>query len=661
MTIADFVPDIDCSDLEAKYRVEKNEDLNNALVIEGLPKIDASKEDKLLAKLTKDLFAGRSNFRKENAFIPKSEDTGLMKGYMFIEFDSATEADNVMKIADGYRLDKEHVFTAFKLSDFESLLAVDDKFVEPVVEEFHEKDHYKSWLADPLARDQFSVVSGDKVDIFWNHKNEAPEVAYSREKWAENFANWSSKGSFLATFHRPGIAFWGGKNFTKISRISHPGVRLLNFSPCERYVVSWSPENPRKDQNLIVSEVLTGRIFKSFFVAGSTIEWPTMKWSHDGKYLAKNVNDSLYIYELPSMTLLDKKAMKIDDFQDFQWSPKQNIIAYWIPEVENNPARVTLLDIPSKHILRTKNLFNVSNCKLHWQDRGDFLCVKVDRVSKTKKPLCTNFEIFRLREKDIPVDVIECKGQVASFAMEPKGEKFAFIHVENGKNFVSFYEMPKTGNKIQQVTLIKTIERRGVNSLFWSPKGRFLVIASLGVVAASLEFWNMKEVELMSVGEHYMASDVSWDPSGRYVASFVTHWKHQLENGYYIWDFKGQMMNRKSVDRMMHFEWRTRPPTMLSDEKVKDITKNLKDYSKEFEEADSYESNKASREEQQRRDKIISEWKEWKEAKAAEYEETLSLRMSLLGKTSTEDDDETFFVEEWVEEVIEEKEEIINE
>lgn len=71
-------------------------------------------------------------------------------------------------------------------------------------------------------------------------------------------------------------------------------------------------------------------------------------------------------------------------YSDFEWSPDDNIISYWVPEVEANPARVTLLGIPSREELRVRNLFNVTGCKLHWQKSGEHLCVKVDRYQKKK-------------------------------------------------------------------------------------------------------------------------------------------------------------------------------------------------------------------------------------------------------------------------------------
>jgi len=48
---------------------------------------------------------------------------------------------------------------------------------------------------------------------------------------------------------------------------------------------------------------------------------------------------------------------------------------------------------------------------LYWQSNGEFLCVKVDRQTKAKKPTYTTLEIFRVKEKDIPVEVIEIKGK----------------------------------------------------------------------------------------------------------------------------------------------------------------------------------------------------------------------------------------------------------
>ena len=48
-------------------------------------------------------------------------------------------------------------------------------------------------------------------------------------------------------------------------------------------------------------------------------------------------------------------------YRDFSWSPTDNIIAYWVPEVDQIPAKVTLIEIPSRKEIRTKNLFLVQD------------------------------------------------------------------------------------------------------------------------------------------------------------------------------------------------------------------------------------------------------------------------------------------------------------
>lgn len=40
------------------------------------------------------------------------------------------------------------------------------------------------------------------------------------------------------------------------------------------------------------------------------------------------------------------------------------------------------MQLPARQEIRVRNLFNVVDCKLHWQKNGDYLCVKVDRTPK---------------------------------------------------------------------------------------------------------------------------------------------------------------------------------------------------------------------------------------------------------------------------------------
>ena len=42
---------------------------------------------------------------------------------------------------------------------------------------------------------------------------------------------------------------------------------------------------------------------------------------------------------------------------------------------------------------------------MFWHPQGDHLAVKVDRFTKTRKSTYTSFELFSVKERDIPMEV----------------------------------------------------------------------------------------------------------------------------------------------------------------------------------------------------------------------------------------------------------------
>jgi len=182
---------------------------------------------------------------------------------------------------------------------------------------------------------------------------------------------------------------------------------LIDFSPCENYLVTWShdpitvpanlPQGPEffspedEGNNIAVWDIKSGHLLRTFPTATyetddpamkKQMQWPAFKWSSDDKFVARvTPGQQISVYELPSMGLHDKKSLKIEGVVDFEWCPlgdkdkedaekaakagkgakkKENMLAYWTPEVANQPARVTLINFPSRTVLRQKNLFNVT-------------------------------------------------------------------------------------------------------------------------------------------------------------------------------------------------------------------------------------------------------------------------------------------------------------
>jgi translation initiation factor 3 subunit B len=263
------------------------------------------------------------------------------------------------------------------------------------------------------------------------------------------------------------------------------------------------------------------------------------------------------------MNLMDKTAIKLEGVMDFEWAPAtprrdsvktyEQLFCFWTPEIGSNPARVGLMSIPSKQIVRSLNLFSVSDVKLHWQSDSAYICVKVDRHSKSKKSQATTLEIFRVKEKGVPVEVVDTiKDTVINFAWEPKGDRFVIITTPEPvgavavapKTSVAFFCPEKAkGNAIGNFKHLRTLDKKNSNAIYWSPKGRFVVVAAIANTQSSdLDFFDVDfegekaegekdltaNLQLMNTSEHYGMTDIEWDPSGRYVATWASSWKHAV-------------------------------------------------------------------------------------------------------------------------------------
>lgn len=191
-----------------------------------------------------------------------------------------------------------------------------------------------------------------------------------------------------------------------------------------------------------------------------------------------------------------------------QWSPVDPLLVWWAPEKGDIPACVTLTKFPEKTVVRTKNLFHVKTCRVYWQASGDFLCVEVTRVSKSGKTEYTDFQLFRMQERNIPIEVrclhacvrphvqacasvcgtagpcpsrrvphqslcaspaqiLSYTTQIYNFAWEPVGTRFGIIHQGDGPGRYQtvFYDMGAPGSQHQLLCTSSVSRwRRGVGS-----------------------------------------------------------------------------------------------------------------------------------------------------------------------------------------------------
>lgn len=698
--------DIDFSDLEAQYSVSADFGLDNYIVVDGAP-VTTENKVPVLTKVLKKLLSTVGELADgEDGFHMPVED-GETKGFLFAQYKEPESARRAIKQLNGKPLDKKHRLLVNALTDVEKYGLegnIPETFIEPEVPPFKEHGYLKDWLRDEQGRDQTLLHYSETVGVYWNKKKNDPEpVIEPRKGFTSKYAKFSPKGTYLCSIHPQGVQTWGGAEFQSMQKFIHNQVRLIDFSPNENYLVTLSPlgiqlpENPAErehfpfkeesiDHKLVVWNLKTGEVARTFALpphleGQKEMPWPLVKWSFDDKYCARQGPNAIAIYETPSFQLLNKKLVEVDSIVDFEWAPSgvhlsgskvetgEHVLSYWTPESSNQTARVALMQIPSTNILRTINLFQVSDCKMHWHDESKFLCVKVDRHTKSGKTIFSNLEFFKTTERDIPVEKLELKDVVVNFAWEPRSNRFITIsRLDDGnnnpsipKNVISFYTHEETGKGKAATSKYKCfhkVEDKFSNNIHWAPKGRFVVIANIGKSNGEIDFYDCSfeddnktanksnnNVKLLKSEKYGGMTNLSWDPSGRFVSAWSSSWIHNIENGYKLFEFTGNLLRDDTIDQFREFIWRPRPASLLSAADRKKVRKNLREYSAQFDEADAMEADAATREAILLRRRLLEEWRAY--------------RSRYANQASEKNEVQAEIIEEIKEEIIEEREEVI--
>ncbi|KAK9269021.1 hypothetical protein L1049_001211 [Liquidambar formosana] len=278
----------------------------------------------------------------------------------------------------------------------------------------------------------------------------------------------------------------------------------------------------------------------------SGVSWPVVRWSgiNDDIYFSRIEKNVISIYETKTFAPIDGKPLRVENVLDFSWSPVDPILALFVSahDSASQSSGVTLIKIPSKEELKHKNLFNLSDCKIYWHSEGDYLAVIFKPFPETNTSKYTAFAFFKIKKPGIPIEDFELENKndnIIAFAWEPKGDRFAIIHGMSQKPDISFYSMRSAQDKAGVSKLI-TLKGMQANTLFWSPVGRFIVLAGYGGFSGQLNFYDVDALETLAT-DQFEAKNIEWSPSGRYLATLGSL-STEMGKGIKIWSFCGKLL-----------------------------------------------------------------------------------------------------------------------
>ena len=139
-----------------------------------------------------------------------------------------------------------------------------------------------------------------------------------------------------------------------------------------------------------------------------------------------------------------------------------------------------------------------------------------------------------------------------------------------------------------------------------------------------------------------------------------------MENGYHMYTFSGDTLADVPTEKFKQLLWRPRPPTLLSKEEQRNVRRNLREYSKEFDEMDRELEEGANIAIVEHRRRLYQEWYAWVQREREDVREERDelgladpMEQLELERTKSAASEGEQMVEEVVDELIEETEEFV--
>jgi translation initiation factor 3 subunit B len=237
--------------------------MENVVVVDEIPKVEPARQEKL-EMVIKKIFGNAGEI--VNVYYPK--ENGYTKGYCFIEYKTAAQAEEAVKTYSNYRLDKTHTLLVNVFTDFQKYADIPVDWTPPTEEPYKANVDLYSFLTEPDAFDQYCVVvdNGNAPSMvqFWENSLPEPSEIHFKDKFTEQAVKWSPLGTYIVAYHKQGVAIFGGPQFTKINKFAHPGTTLVDFSPKENFIVTYGSAGPSGGTKVIIWDIRTGKFVLQF-------------------------------------------------------------------------------------------------------------------------------------------------------------------------------------------------------------------------------------------------------------------------------------------------------------------------------------------------------------------------------------------------------------
>jgi len=388
----------------------------------------------------------------------------------------------------------------------------------------------------------------------------------------------SADGRLLAAVHTAGVSIYDTSTHAVLREIPTPGTVAVHFSPTGKYLIVYQKGNAAgagDDKNLTVWDARTGaRVYECFQKSFNKVDWPYLQFSADDTIAARVVTNEAHFIRAADFAAQPLR-LRVPQIAAAKLSPgAQPMLATFIPEVKGQPCSVRIYPPPPPDSqgavelqpAARKSFFRTQEVEFMWaRDGAAVLILGSTDVDVTNQSYFGETSLHFMRTDG----ALDCKvpldkdGPVHEAAWSPTSEEFVVVYGFMPAK-ATIFSAAKCEPKYQ-------LGAGPHNTVRWNPFGRFICLAGFGNLPGDMKFFDRKsDGKYKLVGATRAACSVTaeWSPDGRRLLTATTAPRLNVDNGFKIWRYNGDLLHHAPRDKLYEAKWQPARAGMHADRAI---------------------------------------------------------------------------------------------
>eukprot|EP00934_Nitzschia_sp_Nitz4_P004155 Nitzschia sp. Nitz4//scaffold14_size191712//6079//7995//NITZ4_001699-RA/size191712-processed-gene-0.257-mRNA-1//1//CDS//3329536855//4145//frame0 len=339
-------------------------------------------------------------------------------------------------------------------------------------------------------------------------------------------------------------------------------VQIMAISPQGSFLLTWERPQEGEQPNLKVWDTNTGAFVIGFRQKRLSREaWPYLQWTNNEAFAFLLGTNEVRVYpgafaEQAATRFVDKMRIPgITTMSVPSTSPAASariLFTSFCLKDKNKPSMAALYEYPSSvpapsnapyPPLMSKSLFQAEEMRVKWSPKGDCALItlhtSVDTSGKSYYGNTSLFHMSPLMKEVIPVPLPQ-EGTVFDVAWMPNPNKAPCFAVAAGK--MPAMTSLHNGNDAKATFLFGN---NHLNTVVWSPHGRFVNLSGFGNLAGGMTFWDRNKEKRIPPASPVTASctvGFGWSPDSRLFLTSTTSPRINVDNAVNIYRYNGEKM-----------------------------------------------------------------------------------------------------------------------